>query len=180
MKVNLLKCAFGVVSGKFLGYMVNQRKIEANSKNIRALIDDSSPSSPKEVHSLRKRPSIKGQALADFIVEFVHILEGLFEAKQYKVPTQKLYVDESSGVAGARAELLLISPNGHYLNCTLRMEFKASNNTTYYQVLLLSLRLAHEMKAKKSRSSATHSWWSAKSMGFLRSVTVHGGLLEEG
>ena len=30
MKLNPLKCAFGVNSGKFLGFMVTQRGIEAN------------------------------------------------------------------------------------------------------------------------------------------------------
>ena len=30
MKLNLAKCAFGVSSGKFLGFMVSQRGIEAN------------------------------------------------------------------------------------------------------------------------------------------------------
>ena len=30
MKLNPLKCAFGAASGKFLGFMVNQRGIEAN------------------------------------------------------------------------------------------------------------------------------------------------------
>ena len=32
MKLNPLKCAFGVASGKFLGFMVNHRGIEANPK----------------------------------------------------------------------------------------------------------------------------------------------------
>ena len=32
MKLNLLKCAFRVRSAKFLGFMVNQRGIEANPK----------------------------------------------------------------------------------------------------------------------------------------------------
>ena len=30
MKLNLPKCVFGVCSGKFLGFMVNHRGIEAN------------------------------------------------------------------------------------------------------------------------------------------------------
>ena len=34
MKLNPNKCAFGVASGKFLGYMVNQRGIEANPDKI--------------------------------------------------------------------------------------------------------------------------------------------------
>ena len=34
MKLNPLNCAFGVASGKFLGFMVNQRGIEANPEKI--------------------------------------------------------------------------------------------------------------------------------------------------
>jgi len=32
MKLNPSKCAFGVASGKFLGFMVSQRRIEENLK----------------------------------------------------------------------------------------------------------------------------------------------------
>ena len=34
MKLNPLKCAFGVASGKFLGFMVNQKGIKANPEKI--------------------------------------------------------------------------------------------------------------------------------------------------
>ena len=34
MKLNPSKCIFGVVSGKFLGFMVSQRGIEANLKKV--------------------------------------------------------------------------------------------------------------------------------------------------
>lgn len=36
MKLNPLKCAFEVASGKFLGYILNQKGIEANLKKIKA------------------------------------------------------------------------------------------------------------------------------------------------
>ena len=39
MKLNLLKCAFGVSSGKFLGFMVTQRGIEANPIQLKAIMD---------------------------------------------------------------------------------------------------------------------------------------------
>ena len=52
MKLNSLKCAFKVKSGKFLGFMVNQRGIKANPKKINALLEMSSPWKPKEVMSL--------------------------------------------------------------------------------------------------------------------------------
>ena len=52
MKLNPLKCAFGVVSEKFLRFMVNQRGIEANPEKIKALLEMSSLKKPKEVMSL--------------------------------------------------------------------------------------------------------------------------------
>ena len=47
MKLNPLKCAFGVGSGKFLGFMVNQQRIEGNPENIKALLEMNIPRSPK-------------------------------------------------------------------------------------------------------------------------------------
>ena len=49
MKLNPLKCAFGVASGKFLGFMVNQQGIEANPEKIQALLDIRSLSKTKEL-----------------------------------------------------------------------------------------------------------------------------------
>ena len=49
MKLNPSKCAFGVSSGKFLGFMVSQKGIEANPKKVRAILEMSSPRTVKEV-----------------------------------------------------------------------------------------------------------------------------------
>ena len=49
MKLNPLKCTFGVASGKFLCFMVNHRGIEANPKKIQALIGMRSPTKMKKV-----------------------------------------------------------------------------------------------------------------------------------
>ena len=43
MKLNPNKCAFGVVSGKFLGFMVSYRGIEANPEKIKAILDMKPP-----------------------------------------------------------------------------------------------------------------------------------------
>ena len=48
MKLNPLKYAFGVRSGKFLSFMVNQREIEANLEKIKALLVMSLPCKPKK------------------------------------------------------------------------------------------------------------------------------------
>ena len=55
MKLNPSKCVFGVVSGKFLGFMVSQRGIEANPENVQAIINMVSPRTIKEVQKLTGR-----------------------------------------------------------------------------------------------------------------------------
>ena len=49
MKLNPSKCAFGVSAEKFLGFIVNNRGIEANPDKIKVVFDMPSPSSIKEV-----------------------------------------------------------------------------------------------------------------------------------
>ena len=55
MKLNPAKCAFGVSAGKFLGFIVNHKGIEANPDKIKALLDMPSPSGIKEVQRLTGR-----------------------------------------------------------------------------------------------------------------------------
>ena len=52
MKLNPSKCAFGVSLGKFLGFMVSQRGIEANPDKIQAILNMEPPKNIKEVQSL--------------------------------------------------------------------------------------------------------------------------------
>ena len=52
MKLNPSKCTFGVASGKFLGFMVSHKGIEANPEKIKAILDMQPPQSIKEVQSL--------------------------------------------------------------------------------------------------------------------------------
>ena len=58
MKLNLGKCVFGVVSGKFLGFIVSQRGIEANPEKVQAIINMASPKTVKEVQKLTGRIAI--------------------------------------------------------------------------------------------------------------------------
>ena len=52
IKFNPGKCAFGVTAGKFLGFMVSQRGIEANLDKIPAIMEMAPPRYVKEVQSL--------------------------------------------------------------------------------------------------------------------------------
>ena len=55
MKLNPSKCAFGVSSGKFLGFIVSKKGIEANPEKVKAILEMSSPRTTKEVQSLTGR-----------------------------------------------------------------------------------------------------------------------------
>ena len=55
MKLNPAKCAFGVLAGKFLGFIVNHWGIEANPDKIKVVLDMPSPSGIKEVQHLTGR-----------------------------------------------------------------------------------------------------------------------------
>jgi ribonuclease HI len=55
MRLNPAKCSFGVQAGKFLGFMLTNRGIEANPEKCKAIIEMRSPSSVKEVHKLTGR-----------------------------------------------------------------------------------------------------------------------------
>ncbi|KAL0345531.1 UNVERIFIED_CONTAM: Retrovirus-related Pol polyprotein from transposon [Sesamum radiatum] len=49
LKLNPAKCTFGVLGGKFLGYMMSERGIESNPEKIRAIMDMLPPHSIKDV-----------------------------------------------------------------------------------------------------------------------------------
>ena len=53
LKMNPLKCAFGVTSGKFLGFVVRHRGIEVDSSKIDAIQKMPIPTNLKELRSLQ-------------------------------------------------------------------------------------------------------------------------------
>ncbi|XP_022886895.1 uncharacterized protein LOC111402791 [Olea europaea var. sylvestris] len=267
MKLNPLKCAFGIASGKFMGYMVNQREIEANPEKINALLEMRSPQKPKEVQSLMGRVVLKvgkklkwneeyeeafqgqerhlGQApllskpkpgdifqvylvvsneaisvvltreegttqlpvyytskallspkthyfdmekLALALITASRKLKPYFQAHtiylltnfplrqvlqkpdasrrllkwavelsefdivfEIRASSRNLFVDGSTGDTDSGVGVVLVSPEGHKLNSTVRFGFKATNNAAKYEALLVGLRLAREMQVRRLR-----------------------------
>ena len=76
MRLNPKKCAFGVTSGKFLGFMVQQRGIEANTDKICTVLDMKWPCTIKEVQSLAGRVA----ALSRFISKATDWCKPFFKA----------------------------------------------------------------------------------------------------
>ena len=55
MLVKSIKCAFGVSSGKFLGFIVNNRGIEANPDKIKVVLDMQLHLNTEEIQRLNRR-----------------------------------------------------------------------------------------------------------------------------
>ncbi|CAI9765389.1 unnamed protein product [Fraxinus pennsylvanica] len=95
------------------------------------------------------RTAIKGQALANFVVEFAKAPKIEVNMEPTKLPTWNLFVDGSSGETGSEAGVVLEILEGHKLNCAVRLGFKASNNMAEYEALMAGLRLAKELQMKR-------------------------------
>ncbi|XP_059650425.1 uncharacterized protein LOC132296230 [Cornus florida] len=81
MKLNPDKCAFGVSSGKFLGYMVSKRGIEANPKKIQAILNMWSLASTKELQRLTGRIAALNRLISrvtDRCLPFFRVLRKAF------------------------------------------------------------------------------------------------------
>ncbi|XP_057428486.1 uncharacterized protein LOC130721914 [Lotus japonicus] len=52
LKMNPLKCAFGVIACDFLGFVVHKKGIEINKNKAKAILDTSPPTSKKQLQSL--------------------------------------------------------------------------------------------------------------------------------
>jgi hypothetical protein len=79
MKLNPTKCVFGVSSGKFIGFQVGQRGIEANPEKIKALLDMRSPQNVKEIQCLTGRIAALGRFISqatDKCLPFFQRLKG--------------------------------------------------------------------------------------------------------
>ena len=74
MKLNPLKCVFGVSVGRFLGFMVTQRGIEANPAQLKAILQSPAPNSKKGIQQLTGWLA----ALGRFISRFTNRLKPFF------------------------------------------------------------------------------------------------------
>jgi hypothetical protein len=82
MKLNPSKCTFGVSSGKFLGYLVSQRGIEANPEKVRAILEMQPPRTTKQLQQLTRRIAALNQFISrstDKCLPFFKILKKAFE-----------------------------------------------------------------------------------------------------
>nr|GEV38541.1 reverse transcriptase domain-containing protein [Tanacetum cinerariifolium] len=114
------------------------------------------PSTPGHAFGITymTRTSIRGQILANFIVEKPDEEEPSMEvrAKEAILEPWTLFTDGSSCLEGSGAGLILTSPEGEEFTYALRFEFNVSNNEAKYKALMASLRIAEQMGVPRSEN----------------------------
>lgn len=89
------------------------------------------------------RKTIKGQALADFLVE----MSSVPEAEELpKDSTWIAYVDGSSTSDRSGAGVSLLGPNKERFDYVIKLDFITISNEAEYEVVLASLTIAREMR----------------------------------
>ena len=95
----------------------------------------------------KPRTTIKGQVLADFIMEFTLTEPTETTHLTSDLPIWRLFVDGAANTQGSGAGLILTSLNGIDVEYALIFEFQASNNEAEYEAGITGLNLAHSMEA---------------------------------
>ncbi|GKF08494.1 reverse transcriptase domain-containing protein [Tanacetum coccineum] len=91
------------------------------------------------------RTSVKGQILADFLVEKPEEVPPVASVKEVPQEPWTLFTDGSSCIYRSGAGLILTSPEGTEFTYALRFQFTASNNEAEYEALIAGLRIAAQM-----------------------------------
>ncbi|XP_074383343.1 uncharacterized protein LOC141724929 [Apium graveolens] len=96
MKLNPKKCVFGVESGKFVRFIINHRKIEANPAKMKALLNMKSLTSVKQVQSLMGRITALNRFVSkssDICKEFIEDIKGMKKDFVWTLRCEEVYTD---------------------------------------------------------------------------------------
>ena len=94
----------------------------------------------------KPKTEIKGQVLADFVMEFISAEPAKNSQTPTDLPIWKLSVDGATNAQGSGAGLILTSQEGIDIEYALRFKFQASNNEAEYEAVIAGLNLAHSLE----------------------------------
>nr|GFA78752.1 reverse transcriptase domain-containing protein [Tanacetum cinerariifolium] len=100
------------------------------------------------------RTAVKGQILADFIIEKQDTDVAPPQSKVKLHEPWIIFTDGSSYVDGSGAGLILTNPEGMKFTYALHFEFTATNNKAEYEALIVGLRIATRMGARNLEANA--------------------------
>ena len=88
MRLNPAKCAFGVTSGKLLGYVISSRRIEIDPTKIKAILSMPPPKTEKQIRGFIGRLKY----ISRLISKLTTVCEPIFKKLKKNVST--LWDDE--------------------------------------------------------------------------------------
>ncbi|XP_070007619.1 uncharacterized protein [Nicotiana sylvestris] len=124
LKLNPAKCAFGVPSGKLLGFIVSRCGIKLDPLKIKVIQELPPPKNKAEVMSLLRRLNYISRFIAQLMTTLMHIDEDDHDEK----PGWKLFFDGATNMKGVRTRAILISEIGHHYPVTAQLQFYCTNN----------------------------------------------------
>lgn len=140
---NASKCAFGVGSGKFLGYLVTRKGIEASPEQIKAILELQSPTSAKQVQMLTGRAAALNRFISrssDKCRPFFNLVKkatdflwteeceaALTDLKKYLTTTPVL-----SNPEPGKELFLYLAVSEHAVSAVLIREEKGEQKAVYY------------------------------------------------
>ncbi|GJU12732.1 reverse transcriptase domain-containing protein [Tanacetum coccineum] len=119
---------------------VTQRQHATKVTNLKVAIHPDYPE--QEVSIGRPRTAVKGQILADFLIEKPETDAVLPQSEVKLQEPWILFTDGSSCVDGSGAGLILTNPEGMEFTYALRFEFTATNNEAEYEALIADYAIA--------------------------------------
>ena len=102
----------------------------------------------------KPRTMIKGQILADFIMEFTPAEPTEATQLMPDLPIWRLSVDGAANAQGRGAGLILTSQDKIDVEYALRFDFQVSNNEAKYEAIIAGLNLTHSMEADQLEVSS--------------------------
>ncbi|XP_073279508.1 uncharacterized protein [Primulina huaijiensis] len=144
LKLNPLKCAFGVKAGNFLGFLTHP--LLRIGKWSLALTEFTLTYYPQK--------SVKGQAIADFLADYPSLDEFIGEQVGFPVcgvgvQPWGLKFDGSSTETAAEAGIVITSPRGVKTALSFNLGFSCTNNQAEYEVLVIGLEILKDLGAKE-------------------------------
>ena len=98
------------------------------------------------------RTAIKGQVLADFIVEFIEDTGGdrrldlsILEVFVPSSSSWEVYTDGAANQRGSRVGIVLVTPEKLVVEKSLRLGFPATNNEAEYEALLAGIEMVSKL-----------------------------------
>ncbi|GKV24416.1 hypothetical protein SLEP1_g34030 [Rubroshorea leprosula] len=150
LKMNPLKCAFGVFAGNFLGYLVHERGLEVDKNKARAMIEAKPPQNKKELQRFLGQVNFLRRFISNLVGK-TRVFSPLLKLKsemdfKWEEHHQSAFdmIKRTETMSGAG--VVVISLFGLKTQMSFQLDFDCTNNQAEYEALIIGLEMLVEFK----------------------------------